>query len=358
MSEIMQVNVAQAQAILRASFAIKPGNPGPDGNPYPVPIMFVSGPGQGKSTLVEQAAADAARHLFTSHPATEDPTDSKGMPWIEAGRADFVPFETMRQLQTIDRPAVWFTDDFGQAGAAVQAPYMQWFLNRAVNGHRLSDYVAIVIATNRRIDKSGVSSILEAVKGRVIIVEIVPDVDLWCRWAMRPDSTIDPRVIAWVRQFPVVLSDYQPTNELENTCTPRTIARASYVLGLKLDHACERAMLAGAIGPGRGSELAAYLRMVDQMPSLDRILIDPMAVDLPTDPSILYAVCAGLAYRVNTGNVGRITMFAQRLLDNGSGEFAVLLVRDCLNRDPSVARTADMIKLYTSDFGKLLKGEV
>ncbi len=59
-----------------------------------------------------------------------------------------------------------FIDDLGQATPAVQAAAMQLILARTLNGHRVSDHVVFIAATNRRTDRAGVSGILEPVKSR------------------------------------------------------------------------------------------------------------------------------------------------------------------------------------------------
>lgn len=45
-----------------------------------------------------------------------------------------------------------FIDDLGQATPAVQAAAMQLILALTLNGHRVSDQVVFVAATNRRTD--------------------------------------------------------------------------------------------------------------------------------------------------------------------------------------------------------------
>jgi MoxR-like ATPase len=138
-------------------------------------LLITGAPGIGKSDLVNQAARAADADLILSHPVVEDPTSAAGLPWIVDGHARFLPFGMLERAMNATKPTVWFLDDLGQAPAATQASYMQLLLAREVNGHKLSDYVTFVAATNRRTDRAGVSGILEPVKSRFCsIAQSVP----------------------------------------------------------------------------------------------------------------------------------------------------------------------------------------
>ena len=153
-----------------------------------LPLIISGPPGAGKTALIKTAADDAGADLMITHAVTASPVDAKGMPSISADRqsAEFLPFGDIKRAmeQPADAPLVWFLDDFGQATEAVQASFMQLILGRRINGHAISDAVTFMVATNRREDKAGVRSILEPVKSRFVsIVEMVPDMAWWIRWA-------------------------------------------------------------------------------------------------------------------------------------------------------------------------------
>jgi hypothetical protein len=96
--------------------------------------------------------------------------------------------------------------------------------------------------------------------------------------------------------------------------------------------------------------------MYRDMPSLDAILLDPDKAPIPSEPSTQYAVATGLASKVNHSNFGRIATYAERLERAKLGEFAVLLVRDCIRREPKVTATADFIRLSSTALGKMFVG--
>lgn len=328
------------------------------------PTLLVGGPGEGKTSLVKLAAKLADADVVISHPAVADPTDAKGFPWIEKGKASFVPFGDVRVLLESTKLTVWFLDDLGQAPPAVQASYMPWLLERQVAGNRLPDHVVIVAATNRRTDRAGVSGILEPVKSRFTsIIEFAADLDEWCNWAVDegPDGgakVIPPVVVAYLRftSGDGTLSKFEPTADLKNSPVPRTWENAGAILNMNLPAAVEAEALVGAIGEGQATQLLAYVQMFRQLPSIDAILVDPNSVPVPKQANVLYAVTTALASKANDRNVQRVFRFGERLVEAGHGEFATLLVRDTLRRKPDLQQTPAFVKLMAGELGQLVGG--
>lgn len=325
--------------------------------PAGMPVLITGAPGIGKSDIVAQAAEDAQAEMILSHPAVSDPTDAKGLPWAEKGakHATFLPFGEMARALAATRPTVWFLDDLGQAPPAVQASFMQLLLARRVNGHVLPDCVSFIAATNRRVDRAGVSGILEPVKSRfATIVELRPDLDDWCQWAY--DHEVAPELISFLRFRSELLCKFEPSQDLTNSPLPRTWSHADRLLKLKLPDGLEHQAIAGAVGDGAAVEFSAFLRMYKSLPSIDALLADPDSVPVPKEPATLYAVCAAVAARATVRNFGRIARFAQRMLDDLHGEFAVLMIRDACRAAPAVMASPEFTKLAASNLGQLMTG--
>jgi hypothetical protein len=320
-----------------------------------LPVLITGAPGIGKSDIVTQAATDAGADLILSHPAVADPTDAKGLPWVVDNHATFLPFGELRRALDATTPTLWFLDDLGQASPAVQASYMQLLLARRVNGHVLSDHVTFVAATNRRTDRAGVSGILEPVKSRFgSIVELETDIDEWCRWAI--DHDVPPVLIAYLRFQPDNLCKFTATADLTNCPVPRTWSHVARLLTMGLPAGVQHAAIAGAVGSGAATELSAFLRLYAELPSVDQILIDPTNVKLPEQPATLYAIVGAVAHKTTAQNFGRVAQFAQRLIDAGRGEFSVLMIRDAMQRQPTIMQTTAFVRLATGDLGELISG--
>lgn len=322
------------------------------------PVLLVGAPGVGKSDLVQQAADGAQANLIVSHPVVDDPTAAKGYPWLQGGKdhAEHVPYGELYKALNAKKATVWFLDDLGQAPPAVQASYMQLLLTRSSNGRKLPDVVTFIGATNRRTDRAGVSGVLEPVKSRFLtIINVEPNLDDWCDWALRTDQPAE--VIAFMRLRPELLIKFTPTLDLVNSPSPRTWSSVGKILRLGLSARVELAAIQGAIGEGAAAEFVGFLKIYREMPSLDAILMDPDAADVPTTASALYAVSVGLAQRSTEANFARVARYADKLSQSGKGEFAVLMIRDAVRRNKKLCSTPAYIKLASTDIGKLFTGE-
>ena len=96
--------------------------------------------------------------------------------------------------------------------------------------------------------------------------------------------------------------------------------------------------------------------MYRELPSIDAILLDPDAQDIPTSPAVLYAVVTGLARKANEQNYGRVARYAERLADDAHGEFAALLLRDVSRQFPELNNTPEFVRLMSGPLGQLVSG--
>lgn len=342
----MQITPKQLSALLTQTIANN------------LPILITGAPGIGKSDIVAQAAIDAGAEIIISHPAVADPTDAKGLPWPVAGtdEATFLPFGELARALKATKKTVWFLDDLGQASPAVQASFMQLLLARRVNGHVLPDCVTFVAATNRRTDRAGVSGILEPVKSRfATIVELVATIEDWCSWAIK--ENINPMLIAFLRFRPNLLSEFQASADLTNSPVPRTWSHLAKLDALKLPSSIELTAFSGAVGEGAATEYLAFRQMASSLVNIDAILLNPDTAAVPDNPNELYATSVGLASRANDKTFSRIGIYANRMIDAEHGEFAVMMIRDAVRRDPKLTYTDTFVRLNSGALGELITGQ-
>lgn len=321
-------------------------------------MLITGAPGVGKSDVVAQACGETDSDLILSHPVVCDPTDAKGLPWVAKDQesATFLPFGELDRALKATRSTVWFLDDLGQASPAVQASYMQLLLARRVNNHVLPDCVTFLAATNRRTDRAGVSGILEPVKSRFkTIIQLDPHIDDWCNWAGDNNIPGAEEIVSFLRGRADLLSDFKPSADLSQSPSPRTWAHAGQIVGdPEIPQHLQFETLSGAIGEGAAVELVAHLEKRAAMPNLDAILADPHKGPIPADNSLRYAVCVGLAYRVSPETFPAIAIYAERLHEKKLGEFAALLLRDCVRRCRPIIETPAWIKIASKPLGKII----
>lgn len=323
------------------------------------PILIVGPPGVGKSELVQQACEEQGYRLIISHPVVSDPTDFKGMPFpmAEKGVAEFLPFGDLAEVMACTEPTVWFLDDIGQAAPATQAALMQPLGMGQINGKRIPACVTMIGATNRRQDRAGVSGMLEPVKSRFLsILHMRADLGDWKGWAYT--HGVHEGVIAYLTFKPDAFHQFVASADLTNSPCPRTWSHASVILRLGLGAEVEQSVLAGAVGEGAAAEVAAHMKMFRELPDLDAALKAPEKLKVwpEKDAHIQWSVCVGLAARTTVGNFPAIVTYVERLLEKGKGEFAVLLVRDALQREKKVSTTEAFKKLGNGPLGDLVCG--
>jgi len=328
------------------------------------PVVIKGKPGIGKTQITQQVAAALGYDVILSHPALDDPTDGKGLPWFngKTGGAQLVPFGQLAKVLVANHPTVWFLDDFGQAPDAVQKTYMQWLHGGECAGHVIPDAVSIVIATNDRTHRAGVGGMLEPVKSRTTIVELVEDLGEWSEWLFSQTEiegvplSVDlvAETVAFLRSFPDHFCKFAPSADLTNSPLPRGWAKSLKWLAAGLPKQEEVAALAGVVGEGPALERVAFREMYRNIPTIDAILLSPETAIIPDSPSILYAVARGLASRANDQTAGRLATYAGRLVSAEKGEFATLLIRDAIRLHPKVQETPEFVRLTTSEFSDLL----
>lgn len=301
------------------------------------PVLLVGMPGIGKTSIIEQVAEKTGSDLLVSHPVVNDPTDAKGFPCVIDNVAQFLPFGDLNYaINYTGKRLIWLLDDLGQARPATQAGYMQLLLTGRINGHKLSDLVVFIAATNRREDRAGVSGILEPVKSRFhMIIEIEPDVESFISWGL-VTRRIRKEVIACLRLFPELLVS-PPSREIKPTANPRVWEFASQILDANFAPALVFDSLISCIGEEAGSQLYGMITVFKNLPSVNSIVRAPDTVEFPREPSSLYALCTVLSkfLEKKPEKVDSVFKFAGRL----PGDFSVCLIRDSLAMCPKLADT-------------------
>ena len=309
------------------------------------PILITGRPGVGKSEIVEQACAQVGADLIISHPVVSDPTDFKGLPFMNPnGEANFIPLGDLRKILHVTRPTVFFLDDLGQASTSVQAAAMQLILARQINGHKVSDLVTFVAATNRREDKAGVSGVLEPLKSRFTIVELEPTLEDWVDWALHQDW-LPMELVAAVRFRPKWVTEWNPSKAIENTPTPRNLAVVGKMMSLNLPDDTAFSAYAGRLGEAAATELMAFMRLYLNLPTAAEIAASPLSAPVPSDPSSLYALIGSLTGAATDKTFEPFVQYVNRI----PKEYGVLFMRDITRKNKNLQSTRSFVKWATEN---------
>lgn len=314
------------------------------------PLLVKGKPGIGKSDIIEAGCKDAGADLILSHPVVSDPTDFKGLPYVnKAGEAHFLPFGDLNKLIKATAPTVFFLDDLGQAPAAVQAACMQLILARRINGFKVSDNVTFLAATNRREDKAGVAGLLEPVKSRFAsIVELEVDTNDWCRWALHKGN-MPVELVAFIRFRPELLDNFVPSKDIVNSPSPRTVAYIGKMQNAGIPTDLQFEMFKGAAGEGFAAEYCSFLNIYKNLPNIDQIFLSPDSVPVPKEAAVLYAISGALASKITATNAENAFKYIERL----PAEVGVACIKDTVTRTKDITNTK-AFAVWAADKGNLI----
>jgi hypothetical protein len=316
-----------------------------------VPFVL-SPPGLGKSSIGRQysmmRSGDPSKYkpVYLGQLA---PTDLCGFPYID--RENNKMRFSVPALLPSEPNSTLHLDELPNAPKQNQNVALQVSLERRVGEWVAPENTFIILSGNSQSDRCHVEKLSSALANRVMFINLVPDLDDWCEWAL--DNGVDVRVIAFLRFRPDLLHSFDPQkwDGEGGFASPRSWEAASRLIQKDPPASVRVPMLEGILGAGPAAEFGAFLDTYEQLPSIDAILLDPSGAEVPETPSPRYAVCAALSQRVTGKNFGRILAYLDRL----PMEFTTFGVRLAYKLKRSeVTSTKDFIKWATDHKDVLL----
>lgn len=270
------MNIAQTKEALRALWSNDA-----------CPPAFLSGPpGVGKTATVSQVAADMGLALITIALPTCESVDLRGLPVIVGGAT------TWASPLPKDGEGVLLLDEISSAPRDVQVA-----AHHLLHAERGSDMCMpvgwrVACTGNRAVDRSTYIPLSAPLRNRLTYIEVQADVEEWAAWSQR--QNLHPALIGFLRWRPNLLTTAKPPDEGPFS-SPRSWHSCSSILKLSVSALVERALLAGTVGEGAATELAAYMLTYRELPTARAIMQNPKKAEVPTSPSILYALVTALA---------------------------------------------------------------
>jgi len=296
-------------------------------------VLLTGSPGISKSEIMKQAAKEVGYEIVMLHPVVSDPVDYKGFPFVNAnGEADFIPFATLKRMIDADKPIIFAFDDLGQAQQSVQSALMQILLERGVNGKKISDHVRFVAATNRRKDNAGVGNLITPLLNRFSsIIELEPNVEDWCAWALKNNVPIE--VIQFIRFRRELLSNFKAEKDIKNFSSPRSL----YEMGLWIQQGIsDIEVLTGCVGEACAVEFLAFYKIFQSISNLpDQVFNNPLSAKILDKPDQMFALLGVLSKRVNDVNITNLFKYLDRI----PKEFQMVVVSNIISGKPELQNT-------------------
>src|SRR6266545_1713827 len=293
------------------------------------PVFLWGPPGAGKSSVVRLAAHQRDLPLIDIRASLLDPTDLRGIPAVQDGRAVWCPPSFLPQDDT--PPGILFFDELNAAPALVQASLYQLTLDRRVGEYRLPDGWRILAAGNRAEDHSVTFRMPAALANRFIHLDFEVDFEDWRAWA--GTAGIHPLVVGFLGTRRELLLRLQHSER--GFPTPRAWEMVSDALGALGRPTDAADVILGIVGEGAATEFLGYCDRAISEEALLAILADPTNAALPRTLGDQYAL---IAYITANARQREIVDAAGVLIGRLSPELAVLLIRDLLRVDPMFVR--------------------
>ena len=301
--------------------------------------------GTGKSSILKILAERLPNHLPYYFDCTTKDLGDLMLPKIlndDIGDnfVRFVPNEEMGIHN--DKPIILMIDEFGKANPSVKNGMMRVMLERAMGSKKLHPESIVFATTN--LGGEGVGDLLMPHhRNRITTIRMKkPTATEWIE-GFAFNAGIHPSLIMWVKENGEQL--FQSFEEIDNPdnetngnpyiyhpqamrsafVTPRSLELASHWLWAK-DKISKNALksnLIGTIGARGGSDLDAYIELVDQLPRQDEIKSDPMNAKVPNTASGVVMVVYRALATMNAEFVSPWMDYLNRLDKEAQGLFAM-----------------------------------
>ena len=322
------------------------------------PVCALSTPGLGKSSAALQHCQELSKELDSPvglieiRGASSNPAELATVKYVSGDMVkdadqDWVPTNQKVKDGLVPKHGYIFCDELTASPGMVQSTLQRLFLDRKLGNLDIADGWMVTAAGNRAKDKSASKDLSRAFANRCIMVTVDPDPDVFFDWGLK--NSIDHRVLAFVRFRPSCVNDGLEIKRLENIafCSPRSLHMASDSLKAKtkLPEALQHEVMTGILGDGVGNEFNGFLRIMNDLPDLDKILKDPKNYPVPTKIDVAWATIGALSNRVNKKNMQAIMQYFVRL----STELSVVAIKDLAKIERDIFTTPEFVKWSSSN---------
>ena len=291
-----------------------------------IPCFIWGSPGVGKSSLVAQIAKQKSMNFIDLRLSLLGPTDLRGIPFFDNenknavwAKPEFFPPTDSQEF------GILFLDEINSAPPTIQAAAYQLILDRKIGEYTLPKNYAIIAAGNFETDRGVTYRMPTPLANRFVHLEFDLDFDSWKTWAY--DNDISFKIIAYLNYKSENLFLFDSSSNKKAFATPRTWEFVNNILNSALQKDLYLDVISGTIGKESAVEFLNFLEIMDKIPNIDDIL-NNKKIDIPTNNSVLYALCSGIVYALkkdNTiSNIDTILEFSILL----PSEFSVILIRD------------------------------
>lgn len=266
-------------------------------------IVFEGEPGIGKSSMLDVLAKQYPDHqvVYFDVPAMDVPDFGMFMPNAEDGSLKFFPNELFGLTgKDKNKPKIYMFDEIGKVTGPMHTMLNRIMLNRMVGPYKLHPESRVFCTSNLSTDRVGdklqshtVNRITRVKVRKARFVE-------WYDWAIA-SGMVHAALIAWAKENSWIEESYTDGKDMSdskvsakekevrqmiyNPATPgvpfvswRSLTACSTFVEHRNEYSDDDflAALAGTVGLAAGLSMRAFFKVMDKMPTFDRIVADPV----------------------------------------------------------------------------------
>ena len=260
--------------------------------------------GTGKSSLLNMLSDELSTHTPYYCDCTTKDLGDITVPNISKldNGTGFVSYLTNEELGAhLDKPIILMIDEYGKANTAVKNAMLRLMLERKIGSYTLHPDSLVFATTN--LGAEGVGDLVPPhARNRITVITMrKPDNMEWIEWGI--NNEIDHTLLGWCKDNPQLFASfetiknpeenpyiYHPRDQRTAFVTPRSLEAASDWLKEReaFDDQTLTGLLMGTIGARGAMDLMAFVKLADQLPSLESVKKDPQNAKVPDSAS---AVC-------------------------------------------------------------------
>lgn len=250
------------------------------------PVFIWGAPGIGKSSIVEQFAAELGLPCVSLLGSQLAPEDIIGVPRItKDGKSEFCPPRMIAREQ----PYCLFLDELNACSQEVQKAFYSLIHDRRIGEYFLPKDSIVIGAGNRAQDNAIVRPMSSALINRMFHVELVASHRDWLKWAK--NNGIHPHVIEYLGLRPDHLWMQPPKTE-EPFSTPRSwhmLSDALHGFGDDISKEQLEVLCSGCLSPNHAVQFRAFVKQIRNRYALAKIISgDQQWPREPADRDALY----------------------------------------------------------------------
>lgn len=249
------------------------------------PVFIWGPPGIGKSSLVEQFAADIGLTCVSLLGSQLAPEDIIGVPQIIEGKSRFCPPAMIAQA----KPYCLFLDELNACSHEVQKAFYSLIHERRVGDYHLPEGSIVIGAGNRAQDSAIVKPMSSALINRMVHVQLKANAKDWLEWAYQ--NEIHPWIIDYIQNRPDHLWTQPPKTE-EPFSSPRSwhmLSDALKEFGQGISEPMLETLAFGCLSAPHATQFKAFVKQIRNQYALSAIIAGEMNwPDKPEDRDVLY----------------------------------------------------------------------